>query len=726
MSLIPAVNRAVATASSLWIGLLLPCLAPAQDCLDYVDYLHWSNGVETPGWCEAIVLDGNLGYVANGSDDGDGGSISILEMTTLRDPRILSTLPTPGFALDIAAKAGLICVADGLDGLTVVQAADPGNPSIVGQLQEIGFVRSVAMLGSIVLVGADSLYAVDLSEPSSPVILDRIEAFDCSRIVVDGTRAYVASTYYGILIIDIGDPSDLRLLGTFDLTGYVTDVAVSLPYVYFAASTYGFGVVDVSDPAQPIQVGWSPTPAHAQGVAVRGGRAYVVDGDELSVFNVEVPDAPTPLGRIPLPESPHAVTLAGDYAFIPSGYPGVQIVEIEHDWPAEPLGDLAPVGQTNDVAVSGRYAYLADGPAGLVVVDLVDPASPLIVGTAALPGGSSAFWIAAEGSRVCILDAARRAHTIDVSEPSKPEFLAQSTLPAIPHELVLSGGWAFIPCGSSGLVMLDLNDGRDRGRMWVYDTPGWADDVAVQGHLAYVVDSYGLLILDVTNPPEPLLVGQSVVDGSQISVDGDYACLSRGYDGIALVDIRDPANLALVAECDLPNYTLTVALSWPYVYSPNEQGGLLVHRVDGPGGFVFAGSLDLLRNTGTVVRAGNLLLVPQWDHGLRLLRPQCGDAAAVPGWTDQPVAVALRIQNPFVAPGVFRLDLRRSTDVLISIFEPSGRRVAKVADRRFPAGESEILWDGRDDHGGAVKSGVYLVSCRTVEGTSAGKLTVIR
>lgn len=186
--------RRVAWIAILGVGPILPCDATAQDCLDYSDYLHWANTVETPGLAEAISLDGEIGYSANGSDDGDGGSISVLDLATLREPRIIVTLSTPGFALDIDGENGVVCVADGAEGLTIVDASDPKSPAIVGRVQDIGFVTAVVIKDGIALVGSgfdpSGLYAFDISSPAAPVVLDQIDAPGSSRIAIDeGRRA---------------------------------------------------------------------------------------------------------------------------------------------------------------------------------------------------------------------------------------------------------------------------------------------------------------------------------------------------------------------------------------------------------------------------------------------------------------------------------------------------------------------------------------------------------
>jgi flagellar hook assembly protein FlgD len=42
----------------------------------------------------------------------------------------------------------------------------------------------------------------------------------------------------------------------------------------------------------------------------------------------------------------------------------------------------------------------------------------------------------------------------------------------------------------------------------------------------------------------------------------------------------------------------------------------------------------------------------------------------------------------------------------------AGQRVRQLASGSFPAGQHGLRWDGSDDHGRIVASGVYLLSLR--------------
>ena len=54
------------------------------------------------------------------------------------------------------------------------------------------------------------------------------------------------------------------------------------------------------------------------------------------------------------------------------------------------IGSLDTPGEARGIALSGTVAYLADGPSGLQVIDVSNPASPMILGSVDTPGSASA------------------------------------------------------------------------------------------------------------------------------------------------------------------------------------------------------------------------------------------------------------------------------------------------------------------------------------------------
>lgn len=80
---------------------------------------------------------------------------------------------------------------------------------------------------------------------------------------------------------------------------------------------------------------------------------------------------------------------------------------------------------------------------------------------------------------------------------------------------------------------------------------------------------------------------------------------------------------------------------------------------------------------------------------------------AVLGTVPRELAFAIASRNP--APGnvTFKLTLPEESSVRVALYDPLGRRVRTLASGTQPAGEQTLRWDGTDDGGRAVSSGLY-------------------
>ncbi len=64
--------------------------------------------------------------------------------------------------------------------------------------------------------------------------------------------------------------------------------------------------------------------------------------------------------------------------------------------------------------------------------------------------------------------------------------------------------------------------------------------------------------------------------------------------------------------------------------------------------------------------------------------------------------------NPMSPRTTIRFDLRRAGVVTLSVYDVTGRRVATLVSGELQAGPHDVRWDGRDDVGNRLRSGVYL------------------
>ena len=234
-----------------------------------------------------IDISGNYAYIANGND-----GITIVDFSDPTSPTILGSYDTDGFARDIAISGNYACVAD-VSSLIIVDVSVPSSPTLAGTYDTIGFANGVTVSGNYAYVaddgkgifdGSNGLVILDISDPSSPGLVGIYDATYAYSSAVSGNYAYVAD-YNGLVILDISDPSSPVLVGSYLSDGDSNGVAVSGNYVYVADAS-GVFIVDVSDPSAPVYMG-SYDGTYAHNVAVSGNYAYVADSNTgLVVFTI--------------------------------------------------------------------------------------------------------------------------------------------------------------------------------------------------------------------------------------------------------------------------------------------------------------------------------------------------------------------------------------------------------------------------------------------------------
>jgi len=103
----------------------------------------------------------------------------------------------------------------------------------------------------------------------------------------------------------------------------------------------------------------------------------------------------------------------------------------------------------------------------------------------------------------------------------------------------------------------------------------------------------------------------------------------------------------------------------------------------------------------------------------------CVVSAATPLDAPRPLLGAPR-PNPFQASTTIRYAAPRAGRMQIMVFDVSGRLVRSLLDDAIPAGNHEVVWDGRDDSGRRVAAGVYLSRFRLNGAVETRRMVLVR
>jgi len=240
--------------------------------------------------------------------------------------------------------------------------------------------------------------------------------------------------------------------------------------------------------------------------------------------------------------------------------------------------------------------------------------------------------------------------------------------------------------GSYGTIVPTLQDSTVTGGMQ-YSVFVVRARTAVEGDLFVSAPDSGYSVDDlVPSAPTGLTVAYNAPEGTNISWEGPDdpdVVLYRVYRDIEMS--FDPGPEDLVQETTGTSWVDTVENGYRYYYR--------VSAVDD------AGNESAKAATETTT-----------------------------GAETPPSAIMLHqnVPNPFNPATLIRFELPARTRVRLAVFDVRGRLVRILVDGVLPAGGREIVWNGSDDNGKSVSSGVYFYRLETPRATVSRKMVLLR
>lgn len=404
---------------------------------------------------------------------------------------------------------------------------------------------------------------------------------------------------------------------------------------------------------------------------------------------------------------------------------------------------LGPHACAMDLGIAGcaTRAYLGDYTGGLKIFDVADPTNPQLLSTLPVSTlemqvvdgfvyqtGQGVFRIAGafdpaqpyEVSATAVssytrdvrivgttayvsTSASGQMHILDIETPTNPVLLGTFNSADAVWRLDVSGNYAYLASESEGLQVVEADDLVDPDRDGQYITPAPAWGVDVVGNVAFVASSdAGLQILDVTTP-NPVFISSVAIPGrcEDVHVEGDYAYVAASDSGLAIVDVSDPATPSLVSRHQTAALALSVDVFAGFAFIAARSAGLEIVDVRDPANPVLVGSYDTDGDSRGIEVVGGVELAGVGDAVIAVPEVAAPELALRPG---RP--------NPFAAATTIQLSLDRATDVTVTIYDVTGRRVRRLIDGHLGVGEHTATWDGRDEAGRNVTDGTYFLQLR--------------
>jgi hypothetical protein len=699
-----------------------------------------------------------VSYALSISDSGDlvfigsGGGIFITDVSDPQNPEVLSEIRTRSLVdhctYDPANKRLYVCAY--FSGIEIWDLSDLYNPTRMSRIPTEPYPRSgVAYSGNYLFFTTNySLWTLDISDPYNPSVVDDLFIANnlIARMYLKEQTIYIVTSTQGLKLVDVSDPLNLQLIASY---GYVSgsEFDISGDYLYAVNSSGMFTILNISDSLNVTIAGSLNIGDYPKDIVVLNNRAYiskVSTGGGLQVINVEDPSSPAPITLYP-----------GDYEFI-AGIEDYVYLTRNSDFSILDVTDSAAVqyvsgfeipGFIQDVSVSGNYAYT--GSNGFRVIDISDSTHPLEAGYADIDGS---LVEAADNSLVLYcpysMTANNTVYIMDVSDPENPVSLDSYLSPVMTWDLVVRDSLAFVACWWDGVRILNFEDPNNL--TLIAHAMGWqsggvpgvdycyAQAVDVNDNYLYIVDyepfsnedTYGLYIIDISDPAYPTLINrfQNITSyPNDVKVKDDKVYIADGYGGVEVVDVTDPLNPSVIGYVDLVDGSTGITIEGNYAYvSEYILGGLQVVDISNPSNPTLAGWYQPSGCFALGVDASNgFAYVADGLAGFQIYRnllvtPVSAESVEI---SVKDFKLEQNYPNPFNPNTKISWQLPEGSNVTLKIFNALGEEVATPVNNKYQdAGTHSALFIDNS----SLPSGVYFFQLKAGDFIQTKKMILIK
>lgn len=489
----------------------------------------------------------------------------------------------------------------------------------------------------------------------------------------------------------------VTLLGHLTLSQKVTDVwgwydanankEYALVGIESSGIPQGFYIIDVTDPADPVQV---KRVANVSGFDLKtfGSLVYTVSGSIGTVggyiVDISKVESPAFAGTF---ESSHNVTID------PRGYMYLCNASSQHSLvlysllvdPTKPQfvwKDNLP--NSHDATVVGTRLYDFHGINATRIYDISNPESPLLLGSIA--DGSIAYhhsgYPTEDGRHLFIADELAKDPSPDVTvwnieDPSSPFKVAEirdsvSTV----HNLFIVGDFAYVSYYASGFKVFDVSDPTGPELVGEHDTSARAEEGFVGAFGVYpFAPSGNIYVSDIDNGLFVFSFATTAVFISSFDarpVDGGVrmSWAIAHADGLEGFNVyRSEREDGIMARLNAGLLPARAVSFDDYDVAPGKKYWYQLGAVDRDGEFF---------STKRIVRLPEPALVLHQN-----------------------------VPNPFNPSTTVSFEIPVAARVVLGVYNGRGERVRVLVDEVRPPGLQSVAWDGRDDDGRRLPSGVY-------------------
>ncbi len=688
---------------------------------------NWATGP-----CQTVVDSGNIAYL------GIGKYFEILDLSDISNPIVLGKLSMPAGLTSIVVRGNYAYVADYSEGIRIIDISDPAEPNEIGFFDTGNYAYDLTVVGNYVYVADfyDGLRIIDVSNPVEPSEVGFFDTQGYARsIFVDKNYAYIADDNDGLRIIDVSNPTNPFEVGFFDTDGTTFDVVVRGDSCYVADGFSGLRIFDISNPATPLETGHLITGGKAVSLKVKGKFVYVAANEELKIVDISSPSGPFLTGSFGTYDTAINldVGINNNYVYIANFSFDLRIIDVTD--PSNPfeVGSFYPGGLFSSIAFNNNYAYTNDGLGGayfndglgeINIINLSNLQKPKKVGYIKSVFGYIRS-VASDSNYLYAITDMDSLYIFNISVPDNPCPVSVSSIIDGSMIIKVKGNLAFIAfalSGASELGIFDVTDLTNPSKLSSFNLISiYIVNISIQNNFVFLSTSNGLRIIDISNPSQPLEVG-NIYEGSRINaIVKDNSAYVSTVDGLHVVDISNPANPTEIGYFEswiVHNYSQEITISENYAFVSSDSG-ITMLDISSPSNLVKKGYFNTVFFNLTAYKShifglnGSGLYILQND----LLTDINFEALGSP----KNFTLSQNYPNPFNPSTTISYSLPQSGFVKLNVYDALGREIATLVNEKQQSGNYSVQFNAEN-----LSSGVYFYKLSAGNFIAVKKMMILK
>jgi hypothetical protein len=638
------------------------------------------------GYIDETLVHNGYAYACKAS-----GDLRVIDLYGAAGPDTISHMPASRWHFSGFAAIGGYVYMQSLDnriGLVTVDARDPYHPTTISNDPEIcGW--SIKIVGSRLYISSHDMLTVDISDPGHPLVVDRQDlAAPWTESSHDDGILWVGNP---IRAFSLSDPDHPSLISELSAPGILRSLSANGGQLTVFYQDRGVKIYDIDDPSNPRLRLNLPAIQSRQAKRV-GNIMYVATADDYSL-----PSTPTKLSTFDLgslrtpqpcavmPSDRRSGSRFGDLLITGVRDGGFRITRIHPGPILEEISLFEDVTYPIDFELRDGLLYTVTGTTYMSIYDITDLSAPVLLGRD-VPWDRTTSLVVV-GSRAYSGSARFGLQIRNIENPARPRHTGYMSCGGSVNDVTVVRGYIMAITSNGDLLTVDISNPDEPTIANNVNLGVALTQIMVHSGIAFIATaSSQILAMNVDDPLTPTIVGTvEHRGGMQFTIDGTVAAIANGPEGAVFVDIGDPRNMAVMGQ-------YLNLQSVEYVLPLN--GAFLLH--DGTGN-------------------AHLVLQP-CETTTRI-----DDADPAPANADFYVS-----PNPFNPRTTIRFASPGNAAARLEVFDLRGRLVATLYDATSPQGTESIDWDGRDNDGAILPSGVYQLNLSLDGMNATRKITILK